>query len=125
VKLLRDVKVRRQPNELGKMRELDVELVAICHPHKDSFFVVKEESVVELCDDLLVPVVAKLQKMRYAMELIGIQNSVEVHILLALHVVHVYPLLLENWHSLSVGHRVVPVLLKESSKMLIGAPFIG
>jgi hypothetical protein len=34
--------------------------------------------------------------MRDAMELTGFQNFVEVHILLALHVVHVYPLLLDN-----------------------------
>jgi hypothetical protein len=34
---------------------------AISHPHKDSLFLVKEESGVELNDDLLVPVVAELQ----------------------------------------------------------------
>jgi hypothetical protein len=88
--------VSRQPNELDKLSELDVEPAAICHPHKDSLFLIKEESGVELCDDLFVPVVAKLQKMREAMELIGFQNSIEVHILLALHVVHVYPLLFDN-----------------------------
>jgi hypothetical protein len=60
VKFLRDGKVRRQPKELGKLSELDVELVAICHPQKDSLLLIKEESGVELCDDLLVPVVAKL-----------------------------------------------------------------
>jgi hypothetical protein len=95
VKLLRDVKVRRQPNELSKLSELDVEPVTICHPHKDSLFFY-QMSGVELYDDLLVSVVAKLQKMRDAIELTGFQNSIEVHILLALHVVHVYPLLLDN-----------------------------
>jgi hypothetical protein len=69
VKFLRDVKVRRQPKELGKLSELDVEPSAICHPHKDSLLPIKEESRVELCDDILVPVVAKLQKVRDAMEL--------------------------------------------------------
>jgi hypothetical protein len=59
------------------------------------------------------------------MELISFQNSVEVHILLALHVVQVYPLHLDNWRSLSVEHRVVPILLKESLGTLIGAPFHG
>jgi hypothetical protein len=53
-------------------------------------------SGVELYDDLLVSVVAKLQKMRDAIELTGFQNSIEVHIVLVLHVVHVYPLLLDN-----------------------------
>jgi hypothetical protein len=52
--------VRTQPKELGKLSELDVELLAICHPHKDSLLLIKEESGVELCDDLLVVVVAKL-----------------------------------------------------------------
>jgi hypothetical protein len=86
---------------------------------------VKEESGVDLYDGLLVPVVAKLQKVRNAMELTSFQNSVEVHIILALHVVQVYPLHLDNWHSLLVEHRVVPVLLKESPETLIGAPFLG
>jgi hypothetical protein len=30
------------------------------HPHKDSLFLVKEESGVELCDDFLIPFVPKL-----------------------------------------------------------------
>jgi hypothetical protein len=59
------------------------------------------------------------------MELTSFQNSAEVHILLALHVVHMYPLLLDNWRSLPVKHRVVPVLLKECLEMLVGAPFLG
>jgi hypothetical protein len=69
VKFLRDVKMRRQPKEFSKLSELDVEPSAICHPHKDSLLPIKEESRVELCDDILVPVVAKLQKVRDAMEL--------------------------------------------------------
>jgi hypothetical protein len=69
VKLLRDVKVRRQPKELGKVSVPDVELSAICHQHKDSLFPIKKESGVELCVDLLVLVVAKLQEVRDAMEL--------------------------------------------------------
>jgi hypothetical protein len=60
VKLLRDVKVRRQPKELGKVSEPDVEPSAICHPHKEFLLLIKEESGVELCDDRLVLVVAKL-----------------------------------------------------------------
>jgi hypothetical protein len=69
VKLLRDVKVRRQPKELGKLSELDVESSSICHPHKDFLFVVKEESGVEFSDDLLIPVVAKWKKVRDAVKL--------------------------------------------------------
>jgi hypothetical protein len=48
-----------------------------------------------------------------------------VDILLALHVVHMYPLHRDSWLSLPVEHRVVPVLLKESLEMLVGAPFFG
>jgi hypothetical protein len=60
VKFLRDGKVRRQPKELDKLSELDVESSAISHPHKHSLLLIKEENRVELCDDLLVLVVAKL-----------------------------------------------------------------
>jgi hypothetical protein len=60
VKFLRDGKVRRQPKEHDKLSELDVETSAIRHPYKDSLLLIKEESEVELCDDLLVPVVEKL-----------------------------------------------------------------
>jgi hypothetical protein len=57
-------------------------------------------------------------------ELISFQNSIEVCILLALHVVQVYPLHLDNWCSLSIDHRVVPVMLKESPETLVGVPFL-
>jgi hypothetical protein len=87
LQFLRDGKVRRQPKELSKLSELDVEPSAICHPHKDYLLLIKEESGVELCDDLLVPVVAKLQKVRHATELTSFKNSIEVCILLDLHVV--------------------------------------
>jgi hypothetical protein len=125
VKLLRDVKVRRQPKELGKLSELDAKPSTICHPHKDSLLLIKKESGVELYDDLLVPVVAKRQKVGNAMELTSFQNFVEVHILLSLHVVQVYPLYLDNRRSLPIEHIVVPVLLKESPKALVSAPFLG
>jgi hypothetical protein len=59
VKLLRDVKVRRQLKELGKLCKLDVEPSSISHPNKDSLFLIKEESGIELCDDLLIPIVPK------------------------------------------------------------------
>jgi hypothetical protein len=53
VNLLRDAKVRRQHKELSKVSEPDVEPSTIYHPHKDFLFLIKEESGVELCDDLL------------------------------------------------------------------------
>jgi hypothetical protein len=40
---------------------------SICHPHEDSFFVVKEESGVELGDDFLILVVAESQQVSDAM----------------------------------------------------------
>jgi hypothetical protein len=40
-------------------------------------------------------------------------------------VVKVYPLHRDNKPSLPVEHSVVPILLKESPKMLVGAPFLG
>jgi hypothetical protein len=87
VKLLRVVKVRRQPKELGKLCKLDVEPSSLGHPHKDSLFLTKEESRIELYDDLLIPVVPKWQKVRDAMKFTCFKNSVEGDILLALHVV--------------------------------------
>jgi hypothetical protein len=86
---------------------------------------IEEEIGVELSDDLLVPIVSEWQKVRDAMELTSFQNSVEVDIVLALHVVHMYPLHRDNWPSLPVEYRVVPILLKESPEMLVGAPFFG
>jgi hypothetical protein len=53
------------------------------------------------------------------------KNLVEGDILLALHVVKVYPLHRHNMPSLPIDHSVVPILLKESPKMLVGAPFLG
>jgi hypothetical protein len=60
VKLLENVKLRRQPKNLSKLSKLNVKPFAISHLHKDSLFLVKEESGVELSDDLLVPVVLEL-----------------------------------------------------------------
>jgi hypothetical protein len=52
--------VRRQPKNLYKLCELDVETFAISHPHEDSLFLVKDESDVEVSDDFLIPVVLKM-----------------------------------------------------------------
>jgi hypothetical protein len=79
--------MRRQPKNLDKLGELDVEPSAICPPHEYSLFLVKEESGVEFSYDLLILVVMEQQHVGDAMELTSFQNSVEVHVLLALHIV--------------------------------------
>jgi hypothetical protein len=124
VKLIGDVKVRRQTKELGKLSKPNVEPLTICHPHKDSLFLIKEESGVELCDDLLVLVVLKWQKVGDAMKCTCFQNSVDGDILLALHVVQVNPLHWDNMPCLPIEHCVVPILMKEGPKTLVGAPFL-
>jgi hypothetical protein len=48
--------------------ELDVESSAISHPYEDSLLLVKEESGVELSDDLLVLVIAELQQVSDVMK---------------------------------------------------------
>jgi hypothetical protein len=54
------IRVLQQLKNLSNLCELDIEPSAISHPHKDSLFLVKEESGVEISDDFLVPVVAEL-----------------------------------------------------------------
>jgi hypothetical protein len=51
--------VSGQPKDFGKLGELDVKPSAIYHPHEDSLFLIKEESGVEFCYDLLIPVVTE------------------------------------------------------------------
>jgi hypothetical protein len=69
VKFLGNVQLRRQPKNLSKLSKFHIESPAICHPHKDPLFIIKEESGVELSDDLLLPVVPELQQ---------IYNTIEV-----------------------------------------------
>jgi hypothetical protein len=126
VKLLGVVKVRGQPKKLGKLCKLDAEPSAVSYPHKDSLFLLKEESGIELCDDLLILVVPKLQKIRDAMKVTSFKNFVESGtLLLPPHIVNVNPLHRDNKPGLPVGHSVIPILLKEGPKTLIGAPFLG
>jgi hypothetical protein len=68
VKFLGDVQLRRQLKNLSKLSKLHIESRAIGHPHNDPLFLIKEESGVELSDDLLVPVVPKLQQIYNSME---------------------------------------------------------
>jgi hypothetical protein len=104
--------VRRQPKNLCKLCELDVELSAISHPQEDSLFLVKEESSVELSDDFLIPVVLKRQKLSDAMELTSLKNPVEVHVSTSLHIIYVNPLSRNHLLGLSVENGVVPILMK-------------
>jgi hypothetical protein len=55
--------VRRQPTDLCKLCEPDVESSAINHPYEDSLFLVKYESGVELGDDFFILVAPKGHKL--------------------------------------------------------------
>jgi hypothetical protein len=59
------------------------------------------------------------------MELTCLQNHVEVHVPLSLHIAYVNPLSRYHWLGLSIENRVVPILVKESSEPLVSAPFLG
>jgi hypothetical protein len=119
VKFLRNVQLRRQPKNLSKLSKLHIESLAIGHPHKDHLFLIKEESGVELSNDLLVPVVPELQQICNSMEGTSLYNPVEVHILLVLHVIYMHKLMLDHRRDLRVEHSSVPVLMKESPEPLI------
>jgi hypothetical protein len=53
---------------MSKLSKLHIESPAICHSHKDPLFLIKEESGVEISDDLLIPVVHELQQICNSME---------------------------------------------------------
>jgi hypothetical protein len=97
VKLFGDVQLRRQPKNLCKLSQLHMKPSAISHPHKDSLFLVIEESGVELSYDLLIPIVPKLQQLSDLMQVTSLQNPVEVHVLLVPHVININILLLDHW----------------------------
>jgi hypothetical protein len=94
--------VSRQPKNLYKLCEPDVEPSVISYPHEDSLFLVKEETSIELGDDFLIPVVSKRQKLSDAMELRRLKNPIEVHVPAALHIIYVNPLSRNHWLGLSV-----------------------
>jgi hypothetical protein len=125
VKLLGVIKMGGQPKYLSKLRKLYVEPLTISHPHKNPLFLVKEESGVELSDDFLIPIVSELQKVGDAMEITSFNYSIEGGILLLPHVVKMNPLHRNDMLGLPVEHSVVPILLKEGPKMLVGASFLG
>jgi hypothetical protein len=125
VQLLGVAKMSGQPNDLSKLSKLHGEPPTIGHPHKEPIFLVKEESRVELGDDLLIKVVAELQKIGDTMEITSFNNFVERGIFLPSHVAKVHPLHGNNKLGLSVEHCVISILVKESLEALIGAPFLG
>jgi hypothetical protein len=74
-----------------------MEPYVVSHPHKDNLFLVIEESEVELSDDLLIPVVSKLEQISDTMQVTSLKNSVEVHVLLVPHILNINILLLDHW----------------------------
>jgi hypothetical protein len=124
VKLLGVVKLRGQPKDLGKLSKLYVEPPTIYHPHRNPLFVVKEESRVELSDDILILIITELQKIGDAMEITSFNYSIERGILLPPHIVKMNPLHWDDMLGFSVEHNVIPILMKESLETLICAPFL-
>jgi hypothetical protein len=117
--------VRRQPKNICKLCELDVEPSTTSHPREDSLFLVKEESSIELDDGFLILVMPKRQKLSDALELISFQDPVKVHIPLVSHIVNVNPLSQNHWLGLTVENGVVPIWMKECPEPLICAPLLA
>jgi hypothetical protein len=68
----------------------------ISHPHKDSLFLVIEESKVELRDDFLISVVPKLEQISNTMQVTSLKNPVKMHVLLVPHILIIHILLLDH-----------------------------
>jgi hypothetical protein len=96
----------------------------ISHPHKDSLFLVIEESGVELSYDLLIPIVPKLQQLSDLMQVTSLKNPTEMHILLLPHIINVNPLMFDHRRCLWVKHSPVPILMKECPESLTSASFL-
>jgi hypothetical protein len=69
----------------------------ISHPHKDLFFLVIEESGVELEDDFLIPAMSKLEQISDTMQVTSLKNPAKVHVLLVPHILNIHILLLDHW----------------------------
>jgi hypothetical protein len=95
VKLLGDDQLRRQPKNLSKLSELHMEPSAISHPYEYPLFLVIEESGVELGDDFLISVVAKLEQISDTVQVTSFKDPVEVQLLP--HVFNINILLLDHW----------------------------
>jgi hypothetical protein len=68
----------------------------ISHPHKDSLFLVIEESKVERRDDFLISVVPKLEQISNTMQVTSLKNPVKMHVLLVPHILIIHILLLDH-----------------------------
>jgi hypothetical protein len=97
VKLLGDVQLRRQPKNLSKLSYLHMEPSAISHPHKDTLFLVIEESGVELGDNFLILIVPKLEQISDTMQVTSLKNPVKMHAVLVPHILNICILLLDHW----------------------------
>jgi hypothetical protein len=120
VKFIGVVNVRGHPKNLCKLCKLDVEPLAIGHPHEDPLFL-KVESGVELWDYLLVPIVPKLHDLGDAMKVTSLNDPVEGGILL---LPHIDPLHLDNRLGFLKKHSAISIVMKKSSKPLISALFL-
>jgi hypothetical protein len=69
----------------------------ISHPHKNSLFLVIEESGVELEDDFLILVVPKLEQISDTMLVTSLKNPVKMHVFLVPHILNIHILLLDHW----------------------------
>jgi hypothetical protein len=69
---------------------------AINHLHKDPLFLVIEKIGVELGDDVLIPVVPKLEQISDTMQVTSLKNPVKVHVLLVPHILNIRILLLDH-----------------------------
>jgi hypothetical protein len=68
----------------------------ISHPHKDPLFLIIEESGVELGDNLLIPVVPKLEQISDTMQVTSLKNPIKTHVLLVPHILNIHILLLAH-----------------------------
>jgi hypothetical protein len=96
----------------------------ISNPHKYPLFLFIEDSGVELWDDLLIPVVPKLEQISDTMQVTSLKNPVKVHVLLVPHIPNIHILLLDHWRWLRIKHSLIPILMKEGLDSLISAPLL-
>jgi hypothetical protein len=97
---------------------------AISHSHKYPIFLVIEESGVELEDDLLIPVVPKLEQISDTMQVTRLKNPVKMYVLLVPYILNIHILLLDHWRWLQIKYSLIPVLIKEGPESLISAPLL-
>jgi hypothetical protein len=75
-------------------------------------------------EDLLIPIVPKLEQISDTMQVTSLKNPVKVHVLLVLHILNIHILLLDHWRWLQMKHSLRPILMIESPESLISAPLL-